>query len=153
MFEIRIICDPADTERVTTTLAETFTTGAVRRSPSRTSDKARLYVTAEHREAWPMPEQAYAKAPSIVSEIGWATQRTREALWPLHPSDVREFWLRKAAVLDRIALDDEREGGRSDAAELAEGAAEELTVLDSVTPARGPRAYVRQQYARWAKHQ
>lgn len=156
MFEIRIICDPHDTDRVTTTLAETFTTGAVRRSPSRTSDKERLYITAEHRDGtheWPTPEQAYAKAPSIISEIGWTAQRAREAVWPLHQSDVREFWLRKAALLDRLALGDAKGLSASDATELAKEAAGELVILDNADPVSEPRVYVRQQYALWASQQ
>ncbi|MFF8608413.1 hypothetical protein ACF06X_21005 [Streptomyces sp. NPDC015346] len=170
MFEIRIICDPDDTDRVTTALAETFTTGAVRRSPSRTSDKERLYITAEHREdtaQWPTPEQAYAKAPNIISEIGWTAQRAREALWPIRFSDMREFWLRKAALLDRIALDVRTAGIHTDAPELALNAARKLLDVDSDgdgncggTPywpehpeaIADPRSYVRQEYAHWAKH-
>ncbi|MEU6877949.1 hypothetical protein [Streptomyces sp. NPDC046712] len=168
MFEIRVICDPADAERVTTTLAETFTTGAVRRSPSRASDKARLYVTAEHREAWPTPEQAYALAPSIVSEIGWTAKRAREALWPIRAANIREFWLRKAALLDRIALDDGTASIHTDVLELALNAARQLLDVDrdgdgnyGGTPywpehpqaIANPRGYVRQEYAQWAKHQ
>ncbi|MCP3820309.1 hypothetical protein NLX86_20060 [Streptomyces sp. A3M-1-3] len=170
MFEIRIICDPTDTERVTTALAQAFTTGAVRRSPSRTSDKERLYVTAEHREhteKWPTPEQAYAKAPNIISEIGWTAQRAREALWPVHQSDVREFWLRKAALLDRIALDDRTAGIHTDAPEVALNAARKLLDVDrdgvgnyGGTPywpehpeaIADPRGYVRQEYGLWAKN-
>jgi hypothetical protein len=34
MFEIRIICDPSDTDRVTKTLAEAFATGPVRQYAS-----------------------------------------------------------------------------------------------------------------------
>lgn len=168
MFEIRIICDPADTERVTTTLTETFTTGTIRRAPSRTSDRERLYVTAEHREQWPAPEQAYALAPSVVSEIGWTAQRAREALWPIHATVVREFWLRKAALLDRIALDDTTAGIHTDAPEIALNAARKLLDVDrdgdgnyGGTPywpdhpeaIANPRGYVRQEYARWATHQ
>ncbi|MEU5985045.1 hypothetical protein [Streptomyces sp. NPDC047434] len=171
MFEIRIICDPTDTERVTATLAETFTTGAIRRAPSRTSDMERLYVTADHREdagQWPTPEQAYALAPSIVSEIGWTAQRAREALWPIHATDVREFWLRRAALLDRIALDDRTASIHTDAPELALNAARKLLAVDrdgdgnyDGTPygpehpaaIADPRGYVRQEYALWAKNQ
>ncbi|MFD3946830.1 hypothetical protein [Streptomyces sp. NPDC058579] len=171
MFEIRIICDLTDTERVTTALAKSFTTGNVRRAASRTSDKERLYVTAEHREdteTWPTPEQAYALAPSIVGEIGWTARRAREALWPIHSANVREFWLRKAALLDRIALDDRTAGIHTDAPELALNAARKLLDVDrdgdgnyGGTPywpdhpeaTANPRGYVRQEYARWAKHQ
>lgn len=42
----------------------------------------------------------------------------------------REFWLRKAALLDRIALSDEADGITSDAADLATRAAQRLMDLD-----------------------
>ncbi|MFJ8585211.1 hypothetical protein ACIRD2_11215 [Streptomyces sp. NPDC093595] len=170
MFEIRVICLPSDAKRVLGVLSETFTTGAVREYPSRSDERIRLYVTADHRddtEAWPTPDEAYALAPSIVSEIGWTAQRAREALWPLHPADVREFWLRKAALLDRIALDDGTASIRTDAPELALNAARKLLEADRDGDGRhwgspywpehaeaiaNPRAYVRQEYAYWAKH-
>lgn len=53
----------------------------------------------------PTPEQTYADAPSILDEIGW-TARTLAALECFTALD-REFYLRKAALLDRIALLDE----------------------------------------------
>ncbi|WP_055688582.1 hypothetical protein [Streptomyces prasinus] len=49
VFEIRVICDPADTERITTALNDTFTTGAVRTYPTRDGKHLRLYMTANHR--------------------------------------------------------------------------------------------------------
>ncbi|MFE7948399.1 hypothetical protein [Streptomyces sp. NPDC057426] len=168
MFEIRIICDPSETERVTTALAKSFTTGSVRRAPSRTSDKERLYVTAEHREDaedWPTAEQAYALAPSIVSEIGWTARAAAEK--PFGETLGREFWLRKAALLDRIALDDATASVYTDAPELALNAARKLLDVDrdgdgnyGGTPywpdhpetLAHPRGYVRQEYALWAKH-
>ncbi|MFD3943594.1 hypothetical protein [Streptomyces sp. NPDC058579] len=171
MFEIRVICLPTDAKRVLGALSETFTTGAVRQYPSRSDKRVRLYITAQHSkdtEAWPTPEEAYALAPSIVSEIGWTAQRAREALWPLHPGDVREFWLRKAALLDRIALDDGTASVRTDAPELALNAARRLLDVDREgdgnyggTPywpehaeaISNPRGYVRQEYAHWVKHQ
>lgn len=54
---------------------------------------------------FPTPEQAYADAPSIFDEIGWTvrTLAARECFTKLD----REFYLRKAALLDRIALLDE----------------------------------------------
>ncbi|MEU9346374.1 hypothetical protein AB0D74_34715 [Streptomyces sp. NPDC048278] len=66
MFEIRIICDPDDTDRVTTALTGTFTAGAVRTYPTRDGKRTRLYATADHRpdpEPFPAPETAYALAP------------------------------------------------------------------------------------------
>ncbi|MFC8271639.1 hypothetical protein ACFUJR_03665 [Streptomyces sp. NPDC057271] len=169
MFEIRIICDPTDTERVTAKLTETFTTGAVRKHPTRDGKRTRLYVTAEHQEnahGWPTPEQAYALAPSIVSEIGWTARAAAEK--PFGETLGREFWLRKAALLDRIALDDATASVYTDAPELALNAARKLLNVDrdgdgnyGGTPywpdhpkaIANPRGYVRQEYALWTKHQ
>ncbi|MFF8948350.1 hypothetical protein ACF09I_06175 [Streptomyces sp. NPDC014940] len=47
MFEIRIICDPADADRVTTALGTVFAAGPVRRFPTRDGDRVRLYLTAD----------------------------------------------------------------------------------------------------------
>ncbi|MGW7464263.1 hypothetical protein ACWGJT_06030 [Streptomyces xantholiticus] len=152
MFEIRIICDPADTDRVTKTLAAAFATGPVREYGTRGGDRARLYITADHfadgepePEVWPTPDEAYALAPSIISEIGWTAN---EAIGrPSFGWLDREFWLRKAAVLDRIALTDDAPG---DAGELAIDAARRVMELDDQADASDPRGYVRQQYAHWA---
>ena len=147
MFEIRVICDPADTDRVTTALTTAFTTGAVRRRRSRDGESTRLYLTADHRPDpadWPTPEQAYAKAPSIVSEIGW-TARTIATAECFTERD-REFYLRKAALLDRIALTNEPEDLFSDATEAAHAAALFLLDMDQPGVICDPRAYVRQQY-------
>jgi hypothetical protein len=149
MFEIRIICDPADRDRVTAALADTFTLGAAREYPSR-DGRARLYITADHQaaaETWPTPEQAYAKAPSTISEIGWTARAATDRAFGQPAS--REFWLRKAALLDRIALRDETAGDVSDATEAAEQAAYRLIDTDGATPTHNPRGYVRQEYARW----
>ncbi|MER6692671.1 hypothetical protein [Streptomyces minutiscleroticus] len=161
MFEIRVICDPADTEPVATALSAAFATGTVRTYPTRDGERARLYVTADHRpapEPWPAPDEAYALAPSIISEIGWTahTLATAECFTTLD----RDFYLRKAALLDRIALLDEPDDDHGDATAAAEAAA--LFLLDrdqAQTGTTAPdhaagyaRGYVRQQYARWAKH-
>ena len=53
MFEIRIICDPADSDRVNAVLSEAFATGPVRQHPARDGQRTRLYITADHR---PEPE-------------------------------------------------------------------------------------------------
>ncbi|MEW2084177.1 hypothetical protein [Streptomyces sp. NPDC005283] len=97
--------------------------------------------------AWPTPEEAYALAPSISSEIGWTA---REAIGrPTYGWLGREFWLRKAAVLDRIALTDHAPG---DAGEVAIEAARRVIELDAANPVVDPCGYVRQQYAHWAKN-
>ncbi|MCX4587059.1 hypothetical protein [Streptomyces sp. NBC_01481] len=211
MFELRIICDPADTDRITTALNGLFDTGSVRRLPSRHTDMDRLYVTADHRAShedctvcggegtslwftpegteetrpctgipyedmlaaglirrngkaarpyvdadpklspWPSPETAYATAPCISIEIGWtayhAVGRPTGALLG------REFWLRKAAVLDRIALGDQAGEGFGDACEAATEAARHLLDIDRAEGIADPRGYVRQQYAQWAENQ
>ncbi|MEU9357444.1 hypothetical protein AB0D35_04895 [Streptomyces sp. NPDC048301] len=99
-------------------------------------------------EHWPTPDTAYAKAPSIVREIGWTAQAAADK--PFGTTLGREFWLRKAALLDRIALAEEAEGQGHD---VAEHAAERLMELDSPDTVCDPRHYVRQQYALWADEQ
>ncbi|MGR8009233.1 hypothetical protein [Streptomyces hypolithicus] len=160
MFEIRVICDPADTDRITIALKGVFHTGAVRRLPARHTDDERLYLTADHHsdtgysDVWPDPETAYKLAPSIVSEIGWAARTARDVLRKPRGEGIgREYWLRKAAVLDRIALQDEPAGRAYDAADLAHEAARRLMDADSATVICNPRNYTRQQYAQWAKQQ
>ncbi|AVH97773.1 hypothetical protein C5L38_24215 [Streptomyces sp. WAC00288] len=90
---------------------------------------------------WPTPEQAYAEAPSIIREIGWVAQAAADR--PFGTEASREFWLRKAALLDRIALDD---------AKAANRAARQLMDHDDATVICDLRFYVRQQYARWSTH-
>ncbi|MET9416241.1 hypothetical protein ABZY03_19055 [Streptomyces klenkii] len=160
MFEIRVICDPADTDRIVAALDSTFTVGTVSVFPTRDGRRNRLYAGAEHRpepEAWPTPEQAYALAPSIVREIGW-TARTAASKAFGEDMD-REYWLRKAALLDRVALLDEPAPPFGDATEAAHAAAVYLLDSDRVEQRlseraeKDPRGYVRQEYARWAKDQ
>ncbi|WP_030688372.1 hypothetical protein [Streptomyces globisporus] len=152
MFEIRIVCDPADADRITTVLAQTFTTGPVRTYTARSTDKTRLYVTADHPAAveWPTPEQAYADAPSILDEIGWTVRTLADD--PLTANTGREFWLRKAALLDRIALGDEVAPAVTDATVTALQAARQLMDFDDAAVICDPRHYVRQQYARQNSH-
>ncbi|MFF8943099.1 hypothetical protein ACF1A5_12670 [Streptomyces sp. NPDC014864] len=168
MFEIRVICDPADTDRITAALGGAFTAGTVRRYPTRDGERIRLYVTADHRPEpgpWPTSNEAYALAPSIVREIGWAAQTAADK--PLGEHLGREFWLRKAALLDRIALRDEEDGLRGDSVEAATEAAHRLIEHDREgegdyhgapywpehpATAADPRGYVRQEYAHWAKN-
>lgn len=168
MFEIRVICAPTEAPEITKSLSETFRTGPVRQHPTRGGDRVRLYVTAEQPVShWPAPETAYATAPSVISEIGWTARGVRDCL---HGIQVREFWLRKAALLDRIALTDD-DPVNGDAATLAVEAARRLMEIDDAaglgpsgyadgpyTPdhpdsVRQPRGYVRQEYALWVRHQ
>ncbi|MGW7460078.1 hypothetical protein [Streptomyces sp. NPDC054797] len=167
MFEIRVICAPTEAPEITKALSDTFATGTVRQRPARDGERVRLYVTAEQQPSpWPAPEVAYATAPSIISEIGWTARGARDCL---HGIAVREFWLRKAALLDRIALTDDDPA--SDAATCALEAALRLMEIDHAaglgpsgyadgpyTPdhpdsIREPRGYVRQEYACWIRHQ
>ncbi|MFV0127784.1 hypothetical protein ACLGI4_08730 [Streptomyces sp. HMX112] len=153
MFEIRIICDPADTDRVSAALSTAFTTGSVRQRPTNDGQRTRLYITADHRpeaEQWPTPEEAYALAPSIISEIGWTARTAADK--PFYDGLNREFWLRKAALLDRIALSNEADSVTSDAADLSTRAAQRLMELDGTAAICDPRHYVRQQYAHGAKN-
>jgi hypothetical protein len=168
VFEIRVICDPTDTDRITTALSGAFTTGDVRDYPTRDGKRRRLYITADHRPEpgpWPTPEEAYAHAPSMIREIGWTAGTAADK--PFGVDLDRDYWLRKAALLDRIALRDEQDGIRSDAAEVATEAARRLITYDRdgagnyhgapywpEHPATDadPRGYVRQEYAHWAKN-
>ncbi|MGV9898881.1 hypothetical protein [Streptomyces tendae] len=160
MFEIRVITDPADADRVTTALATAFTTGQARRYPTRDGQRTRLYLTADHRpdpEPYPAPEAAYAPAPSILNEMRWVTNAvaTAECFTELE----RDYYLRKAALLDRIALMDEPAPPFGDATETAEAAAVFLLDTDRDHLAghlaeqadKDPRGYVRQQYAQQAR--
>ncbi|MFJ6935919.1 hypothetical protein [Streptomyces sp. NPDC101132] len=154
MFEIRIICEPTDSDRVSAALATAFTTGHVRQYATRDGRRARLYLTANHRaepEQQLTPEEAYALAPSIISEIGWTARTAADR--PLYEQHDREFWLRKAALLDRIALNDETDGTPNDAADLAVRAAQRLIELDAAPANSDPRQYIRQQYATWIHQQ
>ncbi|MER7625192.1 hypothetical protein [Streptomyces sp. NPDC126503] len=152
MFEIRIICDPSETDRITTTLGAAFTTGAVRQAPTRDRTRARLYVTAEHtpEPEWPTPEQAYTGAPSIARETRWCSEHVD------HPDydgeGDREFWIRWAALLDRHALNARARGRRSPTEADAEHVARHLMDIDGATVICDPRHYVRQQYHRWLTH-
>ncbi|MEV6110980.1 hypothetical protein AB0L59_00320 [Streptomyces sp. NPDC052109] len=161
MFEIRIICDPAETDRVTTALNTAFAAGTARMYPTRDGKRARLYVTADHRpapEPFPLPDVAYVLAPSIISEIGW-TARTLATTECFNKLD-RDYYLRKAALLDRIALLDEPDlFNDGDARETARAAA--VMLLDTDRPRlaphlaeqaeKDPRGYVRQQYTHRAR--
>ncbi|MEU8028022.1 hypothetical protein AB0C13_05215 [Streptomyces sp. NPDC049099] len=169
MFEIRVICDPADTDRVSRALAAAFDTNPARKYPTRDGKRARLYVTADHRPEpgpWPTSEEAYALARSIVREIGWTAQTVADK--PFGVDLDREYWLRKAALLDRIALREDEDGVTGDAAEMATEAARRLIAYDRdgagdyhgapywpEHPATDadPRGYVRQEYAHWARSQ
>ncbi|MFJ3436453.1 hypothetical protein ACIPMU_23230 [Streptomyces cyaneofuscatus] len=118
---------------------------------------------------WPTPEAAYALSPGIVHEIEW-TMRTAVHT-PFGVPLGREFWLRKAALLDRIALQEEASGFSGDATHAATEAARCLLGIDHAAGlgpsgyANGPyppdhpdsthhpRGYIRQEYALWVSNQ
>ena len=56
MFEIRVICEPDDADRISQTLAAAFDTGPARQYPTRDGKRTRLYVTATHRTTTPESE-------------------------------------------------------------------------------------------------
>ncbi|MGM9335610.1 hypothetical protein [Streptomyces murinus] len=107
-------------------------------------------------ESFPAPETAYALAPSIAGEIRWTT-RTVAAAECFTELD-RDYYLRKAALLDRIALLDDPLLSDDSSTETALAAA--LMLLDSdrthIAPRladraeKDPRGYVRHQYIRRA---
>ncbi|MFD7885098.1 hypothetical protein ACFV3N_21985 [Streptomyces bauhiniae] len=47
-FEIRIICDRPDADRVSAAVADAFNTGPARQYPTRDGMRVRLYFTADH---------------------------------------------------------------------------------------------------------
>ncbi|MFF3840779.1 hypothetical protein [Streptomyces sp. NPDC001930] len=112
---------------------------------------ARNLLTRPAAQDWPTAEQAYAQAPSVISEIGWTARTATER--PFGTETSREFWLRKAALLDRIALDGSAADSTHDATELAVEAARRLMDVDDAAVICDPRHYVRQQYALHASHQ
>jgi hypothetical protein len=91
---------------------------------------------------WPHAIEAYASAPDPGSELEWL--RTAE-------DRGREWWLRRAALTDRMAhgLIPGYTASTSDAFSLAS----RLMAIDGAVVGCNPRAYVRQQYALWAKSQ
>ncbi|MFD6415001.1 hypothetical protein [Streptomyces sp. NPDC060194] len=102
--------------------------------------------------ASPPAEEAYALAPSITREIAWVAFTARDFG---HVANPREYWLRKAAVFDRIALAEANRHfvvagtAAPDADATADDTARRLVQHDQVTADGDPRDYVRREYARW----
>ncbi|MEU1307566.1 hypothetical protein ABZ419_01480 [Streptomyces cinnamoneus] len=165
MFEIRIICDPADADSIVKGLSGTFTTSPPLRKPTRSGKRLRLYITADHHTR----DDAYLDAPPIVCELANLTNLiscyTDAGLLP-PPVVEREFILRKAALLDRMAIEEAAVSSPMAvemAVETAEAAALTLSLYDRVEKSwageHGPgdrlwartshRGYVRQEYAVW----
>ncbi|MBO7938145.1 hypothetical protein JTP77_019810 [Streptomyces sp. S9] len=88
---------------------------------------------------WPNATQAYATAPEPHAELMWLSTTEDRG---------REWWLRRAALTDRMAhgLTPGYTASRSNALDLAA----RLMALDGASVGCNPRAYVRQQYALWA---
>ncbi|MEV5487548.1 hypothetical protein AB0L47_05915 [Streptomyces bobili] len=102
---------------------------------------------------WPTPEHAYADAPTILREIGWVARTARTLVDnPADSEPARTYLLRKAALLDRIALHDEQHHMPTDTSAVAEEAALRLLDLDQPGVIRDPRHYVRRQYVYWARN-
>lgn len=103
----------------------------------------------DYAQKWPSPDEAYANSPHLVAET---TTLTAASAAPEAELD-REWYLRHAALLDRVALHAacfDNKSGADTAAEEAEETALTLLNLDQASPDYDPRAYVRQQYALWA---
>ncbi|MFJ9378614.1 MazG-like family protein [Streptomyces sp. NPDC101455] len=100
----------------------------------------------ETEPEWPTASEAYADAPDISSEIGWTTETS--ACTPMSQGLDREYFLRKAAVLDRMALAAHHQKS-DDIARAANEVGHILMRLDDTALTCDPRAYIRRQYALW----
>ncbi|MEU7638764.1 hypothetical protein AB0C11_22115 [Streptomyces sp. NPDC039016] len=165
MIEISVTCDNTDRGLVVASLLQGFALSDVQHSVHTSESKrVHLYATAAPlaSAAWPTPDEAYADAPGVLDEIGWLTRTAAD--W--HDQNDREYYLRKAAAYDRIALHEERNGpsGCETETEVAEATA--FYLLDHDRDGDGnhggypyepdhpaaednPRGYVRQEYALW----
>ncbi|MFF4350876.1 hypothetical protein [Streptomyces sp. NPDC001530] len=146
MFEIRVICDAADTDPVVAALDRTFTTGTATVYPTRDHKRHRLYIRADHKptdgataEEWPTADEAYANAPDPREEFDWLLAQAHVG------KRNREWWLRRAAVVDRKTA--HLPPGHRLSDEHALELAHFLIELDGADAPDDPRAYVRQQYA------
>ncbi|MFI1202640.1 hypothetical protein ACH4VR_24880 [Streptomyces sp. NPDC020883] len=142
-----------------------------RRRPVATGGGVSMRVTPNSGEAIaaPPPHQAYANAPDLRREMHQVLavgaerdgRRARPVSGP--PIDAtaaeRAWLLRRAALMDRMALDDPGPGPAAAAAETAEQLVRhdrrhpDLVAgphhPDTATPAPDHRRYVRQEYAAW----
>ncbi|OII67462.1 hypothetical protein [Streptomyces sp. CC77] len=106
------------------------------------------------------PAAVYTDAPRILSEIAWVA----EAAMGRPADDDREFRLRKAALLDRIALEETATYAPEVAAKAvatADEAARRFVAYDVARTGHSQRAldvataddcrdYVREQYRAWS---
>ncbi|MCC3774075.1 hypothetical protein [Streptomyces sp. UNOB3_S3] len=108
------------------------------------------------------PATAYVDAPSIIKEICWVAKQSADG--PASVRRSRAFWLRKAALFDRIAIKEAAMYVPEVAAEVVDTAAlaaRQLVAFDveySGLSLRGSelitdddcREYVRQEYREWS---
>ncbi|MFI2257502.1 hypothetical protein [Streptomyces tubercidicus] len=103
----------------------------------------------DHAQNWPTPDEAYTNAPHLFTETTTLAAASADPETELD----REWYLRHAALLDRVALHAacfDNAPGAGTAAQEAEATAVLLLDLDQACRDYDPRAYVRQQYALWA---
>ncbi|MEU8547821.1 hypothetical protein AB0C81_12615 [Streptomyces roseoverticillatus] len=179
MFQIRIICDAPDVDEITKRLSGIFDISDMsRRYPTRDAARVRVYLTAGHRQCltldhvpsgatvqdWPDAETAYKDAPTVLKEINNVLELSLQLGRPggRTPAAEREQRLRKAALLDRIALDEVGTYAPDVAVNAVEGAEAAALALARADHEQGHRelpkdheavasyrGYVRQEYARW----
>lgn len=102
------------------------------------------------------PEVAYADAPDIVTEVGWVARSVQHLMTWLDNEDPakqearerarRFYYLRKAALLDRIALEPHPPADAVDLAELAARRVHRMHFPEAPAPAEECRVWVRCQY-------
>ncbi|NEC84965.1 hypothetical protein [Streptomyces sp. SID12501] len=95
-------------------------------------------------EPWPTAEDAYASAPNPRDEFEWLVNEAHAGRRD------REWWLRRAAVVDRRSADLPSDHCLRD--EHALDLARFLIELDGATVTGDPRRYVRRQYLYWARN-
>jgi hypothetical protein len=94
------------------------------------------------------PAEAYADAPGIVEEIGWVARTARAILGTAPTGPARGLYLlRKAATLDRIALEGNPPHNSDELAERAARRAQKHHVPDAPAYPQEAREWVRVQYA------
>ncbi|MEV4501116.1 hypothetical protein [Streptomyces klenkii] len=112
------------------------------------------------------PAAAYAGAPRVPAEIIWVLRQVR-ATRSFGTAQGRDFWLRKAAVFDRIAIAEVATYAPQAAAkavETAEAAARRLVEYDAthnglslrgsdIVTGEDCRVYVRREYHAWNRAQ
>ncbi|MGW4880028.1 hypothetical protein ACWEPI_26095 [Streptomyces sp. NPDC004262] len=70
MFEIRVICDPDDTDTITRAVAAVFRIGTPRAYPTRDGMRTRLYITADLDAGARRPAAVDPTAPRRGSTAG-----------------------------------------------------------------------------------